>query len=273
MSELDPLKELRSQIDAMDDRLVALLNERSAIVLAIGRIKKKNNSHFHTPAREQTIYDRLTAGNPGPFPNESLKHVFREIMGGSLSLEKEIRVAYLGPETTFAHQACLQRFSASVLTTPVHTIKDVFEAVEKGSADFGIVPVENATDGMGNDTLDLFVDSPLLIYGEVFQNGIRFLVLSQKPSEKTMRDKTSILFSVNERDKPGALYETLKLFSDRPIHFQSRPSKKKHGAYFFYIDIAGNPAEEKIALALKQVEKDALFLKVLGAYPMAEQPG
>lgn len=241
LSELDPLKALRSKIDAMDDQIVALLNERSAIVLEIGKIKKNNNSHFHTPAREQAIYDRLVANNPGPFPNASLKHVFREIMGGSLSLEKEIRVAYSEPEANFSHQACLQRFSASVRTTPVDTIKDVFEAVEKGQADFGMVPIENAIEGILNPTLDLFIASPLLIYGEVFQNNIRFLVLSQKPSEKTMRDKTSILFSVNEKDKPGTLY-----------------------------DIAGNQAEEKTASALNEIRKKAIFFKILGSYPIAE---
>ncbi len=358
MSELDPLKELRSQIDAMDDRLVALLNERSAIVLKIGEIKKSNNAHFHTPAREQAIYDRLVANNPGPFPNESLKHVFREIMGGSLSLEKEIRVAYLGPEATFTHQACLQRFSASVFTTPVHTIKDVFEAVEKGCADFGIVPVENSIEGMVSHTLDLFVDSPLLIYGEVLQevshslmsktgkkdaisqiishpqaiaqchrflethfktttmidsastakaaqmaamdtasaaiastlaarlygltiieekiedyanNVTRFLVVSKKSSERTPRDKTSLLLSI--KDKSGALHDLLKPFAEQGINLmkiESRPSKKRAWEYLFYIDIAGNQAEEKIHSALEQIAKEALFLKVLGSYPMAD---
>ncbi len=356
MSELDPLKPLRSQIDTLDDRLVALLNERSAIVLEIGEIKKNTNSHFHTPAREQAIYDRLVANNSGPFPNESLKHVFREIMGGSLSLEKQIRVAYLGPEATFTHQACLQRFSASVFTNPVHTIKDVFEAVEKGHADFGVVPVENSIEGMVSHTLDLFVDSPLVIYGEVLQevshslmsktgkkeeikkiishpqaiaqchnflethykdtqrvdsastakaavmvvtdtasaaiastlaarlygltiieekiedyanNVTRFLIVSKKSSERTARDKTSLLLSI--KDKSGALYDLLKPFAERGINLmkiESRPCKKKAWEYLFYIDIAGNQAEEKIASALEQVAKDALFLKVLGSYPI-----
>ncbi len=278
MSQLDPLKPLRSQIDTIDDRLVALLNERSAIVLEIGKIKKSKNSHFHTPAREQSIYDRIVANNPGPFPNEALKHVFREIMGGSLSLEKEIRVAYLGPEATLTHQACLQRFSASVQTTPVHSIKEVFETVERGQADFGIVPAENSIEGMVNHTLDLFVDSNLLIYGEVLQSVRRFLVVSQKPSERTPRDKTSLLLSI--KDQSGALHDLLGPFADRGINLmkiESRPSKKKRNVrggaweYLFYIDIAGNQEEEKIASALKQVAKDALSLKVLGSYPIAEQ--
>ena len=206
MSELDLLKVLRSQIDAMDDRLVALLNERSALVIKIGNIKKKNNFHFHTPACEQAIYDRLTANNLGPFPNEALKHVFREIMGGSLSLEKKILVAYCGQEASLAHQACLQHFSASVLTLSVNCIQDVFEAIEKRETDFGVIPIEHSTDGIQNDTLDL-----------------------------------------------------LKINSKLSGHDR---------ASCFYVDIAGNQNEEKIAFTLKQIAKKALFLKVLGSYPM-----
>jgi len=274
LSELDPLKVLRSQIDAMDDRLVALLNERSALVIKIGKIKKKNNFHFHTPAREQAIYDRLTANNLGPFPNEALKHVFREIMGGSLSLEKKIRVAYWGQEASLAHQACLQHFSASVLTLSVHCIQDVFEAIEKGETDFGVIPIEHSTDGIQNDTLDILVGSPLVIYSEILQkehgthNTIRFLVVSQKSSESTTRDKTSLVLSI--KGNPDELYDLLKPFEQQEIHPLKINSKLSghDRASCFYVDIAGNQNEEKIDCALKQIAKKALFLKVLGSYPM-----
>lgn len=292
MSELALLEALRAKIDAMDDRLVALLNERSAVVLEIGKIKKRNNAHFHTPAREQAIYDRLTANNPGPFPNESLKHVFREIMGGSLSLEKEMRAAYVGPEESLSHQACLKRFSASVITTPVKSIQEVFEAVESGQTDFGMVPIENTTEGMVNDTLDLFVNSHLLIYGEVIieenrvrpsrgayplKNETRFWIVSKKPSERTTRDKTSLCFSIKDvsKDAHGTLYHLLSPFDKRGIDligFSVRPTRKKLGEYLLYIDISGHQAEEKIHSALDEIKKNAFSLKVLGSYPMAGDP-
>ncbi len=165
------LQHYRREIDRIDDEILRLLNERSKNVIEIGRLKKQSDqdANLHTPAREAEIIERLTRQNPGPFPNEAIRPVYREIMSASLSLEGPQKVAYLGPRATFTHMACMQKFGSSAQYVPVTGIKDVFNEVERGRANFGVVPIENTTEGVVNHTLDMFIDSNLLIYGEILQ--------------------------------------------------------------------------------------------------------
>ena len=158
----------RKEIDRIDDEILRLLNERSKSVIEIGRIKKEQDAdaNLHTPAREAAIIERLVSHNSGPFPSEAIRPVYREIMSASLSLEGPQKVAYLGPRATFTHMACMQKFGSSAQYIPVHSIKEVFNEVERGRANFGVVPIENTTEGVVNHTLDMFIDSNLLIYGE-----------------------------------------------------------------------------------------------------------
>ncbi len=165
------LSEHRKEIDRIDDEILRLLNIRSKSVIEIGRLKKQQDAdaNLHTPAREAAIIERLVAQNTGPFPSEGIRPVYREIMSASLSLEGPQKVAYLGPRATFTHMACMQKFGSSAQYVPVHSIKEVFSEVERGRANFGVVPIENTTEGVVNHTLDMFIDSNLLIYGEVLQ--------------------------------------------------------------------------------------------------------
>jgi chorismate mutase/prephenate dehydratase len=165
------LAEYRKEIDRIDDEIIRLLNERSKNVIEIGRLKKEKDAeaNLHTPAREAAIIERLTKQNPGPFPSDAIRSVYREIMSASLSLEGPQKVAYLGPRATFTHMACMQKFGSSAHYVPVNSIKDVFSEVERGRANFGVVPIENTTEGVVNHTLDMFIDSNLLIYGEILQ--------------------------------------------------------------------------------------------------------
>lgn len=165
------LAEYRNEIDRIDDEIIRLLNERSKNVIEIGRLKKEKDAeaNLHTPAREAAIIERLTKLNPGPFPSDAIRSVYREIMSASLSLEGPQKVAYLGPRATFTHMACMQKFGSSAHYVPVNSIKDVFSEVERGRANFGVVPIENTTEGVVNHTLDMFIDSNLLIYGEILQ--------------------------------------------------------------------------------------------------------
>lgn len=167
MSQTNPLLPLRTKIDELDEQILAILNRRASIVREIGQIKADQHTDFYTPARETAIYERLERLNQGPFPNESIRSVFREIFSASLSMEAPMTVVYLGPHATFTHLACVQRFGFSVTGIPAHSIKDVFDEVERDRADFGVVPVENSTEGVVNSTLDLFTDSTLKIYGEI----------------------------------------------------------------------------------------------------------
>jgi len=158
---------LRGQIDGIDSEILRLLNRRAQLVLEVGRLKAERNLDFHVPQREEEIYRRLAAENPGPFPADAVRPVFREIISACLSLEHPLRVAFLGPRATFSHLAAMERFGLSAQFLAMRSIAEVFAEVEKDNADFGVVPVENSTEGVVSHTLDMFVDSPLLICGEV----------------------------------------------------------------------------------------------------------
>jgi chorismate mutase/prephenate dehydratase len=161
------LIELRQEIDAIDDRLMAFLNQRAAFVVEVGKLKAGEKRDFHVPSREREIYERLISHNPGPFPNEGLRSVFREIISASLALEAPMKVAFFGPKATFTHQAAQQQFGLSAELVPQKSIPAVFEEVEKGRALYGVVPVENSTEGMVSHTLDMFMESELKINAEV----------------------------------------------------------------------------------------------------------
>ncbi|BCS54469.1 prephenate dehydratase [Geobacter sp. SVR] len=161
------IEELRTAIDSIDDRIVALLNERAQIVLSVGRLKSESNLDFHVPGRERQIYERLLNNNQGPFPNDALRSIYREIISACLALESPMKVAFLGPKATFSHLATMQHFGLSAELVPLKSIPAVFEEVEKGKALYGIVPVENSTEGVVSHTLDMFVESGLQITAEI----------------------------------------------------------------------------------------------------------
>ena len=184
------LQEYRQEIDRIDDEILRLLNERSKSVIEIGKLKKLKDSeaHLHTPASEAEIIDRLTKHNTGPFPTDAIRPLYREIMSASLSLEGPQKVAYLGPRATFTHMACMQKFGASAQYVPVNSIKEVFSEVERGRANFGVVPIENTTEGVVNHTLDMFIDSNLLIYGEVLQEVAHHLAVEERSDRRHYED-------------------------------------------------------------------------------------
>ncbi|HEX9023627.1 MAG TPA: prephenate dehydratase [Geobacteraceae bacterium] len=170
------LKELRREIDAVDDRILGLLNNRAALVIEVGRLKSAGKDEFHVPSREREIYERLAGQNSGPFPNEAIKSVFREIISASLALEAPMRVAFFGPKATFTHLAAMQQFGLSAELVPQKSIPAVFEEVGKGRAKYGVVPVENSTEGMVSHTLDMFMESELKINAEVLLEIHHFLL-------------------------------------------------------------------------------------------------
>ncbi|MDP8260033.1 MAG: prephenate dehydratase [Candidatus Gygaella obscura] len=172
------LKTLRSHIDLLDKKIVALLNERARESLSIGLYKKKDGKKTYSPDREQEVLKKIKNVNKGPLVQESLEAVYREIMSGSLSLNNDIKVSYLGPKATFTHQAAIKRFGSQVEFVPCESIKDVFSEVERDNCSYGVVPIENSTEGAVNHTLDMFVDSDLKICSQV-QLGISHNLLSK----------------------------------------------------------------------------------------------
>jgi chorismate mutase / prephenate dehydratase len=167
MTEPAPeLLALRAQIDALDRELLSLLNRRAGLAMQVGELKKREGSPVFRPEREAQVIDGLKAINAGPLPNESVAPIWREIMSASRALETPQRIAYLGPAGTFSELAALGYFGASIVHVPCGSIDEVFRATSGGAADFGVVPVENSTEGVVARSLDLFLTTPLAIVGE-----------------------------------------------------------------------------------------------------------
>lgn len=160
----DELLSLRNQIDHLDEEILARLAQRARCAQRIGTIKQGN---LYRPEREAQVLRRLAEENPGPLPDSAVQTIFREIMSACLALEQPLKVAYLGPAGTFSESAARKHFGSAPNFLPLATIDDVFRAVEAGSVDYGVVPVENSTEGAVGGTLDLLLANPLKICGEV----------------------------------------------------------------------------------------------------------
>jgi chorismate mutase/prephenate dehydratase len=161
------IPEHRKAIDKLDAQIVRLLNERTKHVLHIGEIKLKAGEEIYVPHRERAVLDRVCRLNDGPITNDGLRAIYREVMSSALALEKTLTIAYFGPEATFTHQAAIKKFGASLHYSAQKTIGDVFNEVAKNRADYGVVPVENSTEGVVTHTLDMFVDSDLKVVAQI----------------------------------------------------------------------------------------------------------
>lgn len=164
------LQNLRRKIDNIDKNITLLLNQRAQVAKNVGKLKRYSGSSVYVPDREAKIYENILKRNTGPLSNDALKAIYREIMSGSLALEKSIKIAYLGPEATFTHQASMKKFGSQVRYSSCNSITEVFREVEVGRSDYGVVPVENSTEGAVSHTLDMFIDSDLKICSEVLLN-------------------------------------------------------------------------------------------------------
>jgi chorismate mutase/prephenate dehydratase len=167
-SEAAPdLAGLRDLVDTVDRAILEKLNERARLVQSIGRVKAATGSPEYEPARERQILEQLAARNPGPFPNQGIAPVFREIISATRSLERVLRVGYFGPEGTFTHQAARQNFGQLADLASLGSIAEVFAAIERGAVDLGVVPVENTTEGVVTQTFDALAEHEVSICGEV----------------------------------------------------------------------------------------------------------
>jgi len=157
----------RRRLDAIDREVVKLLNERAKHVIEIAHIKTAQNSQFYVPGREKKILDEIRAKNDGPLPAAAVESIYREVLSAMRALEAPLVIAYFGPEATFTHLAARQMFGNSAEYKPAATIRDVFTEVERDRASYGVVPVENSTEGVVSRTLDTFMESDLKICAEV----------------------------------------------------------------------------------------------------------
>lgn len=169
MTSVTPLSELRDRIDAIDQQILQLINQRASCAMEVAKTKiaQGENGSFYRPDRESLVLRRIKDLNQGPLPDDTAVRFFRELMSACLALEKPLDVAFLGPEGTFTQQAAFKHFGHAIKTVPSTTINEIFNSVESGNCQFGLVPVENSTEGVISHTLDRFLSSPLKICGEV----------------------------------------------------------------------------------------------------------
>ncbi len=184
------LSSIRERIDDIDLRIHELLNERAMCAQQVGQSKRGeglSTADFYKPEREAQVLRRALERNKGPLRNEEIVRLFREIMSACLAQQEPLKIAFLGPEGTFSQQAVLKHFGHSVRALPLPAISEVFEEVQAGHADFGVVPIENSTEGTVNHTLDMFLNSPLKICGEIELRIRQHLMGQMKGLQKIVR--------------------------------------------------------------------------------------
>jgi chorismate mutase/prephenate dehydratase len=180
------LEPLREQIRGLDEQIIDLINRRAKVVVEVGKIKARENAEIFHPQQEKEVYRRIEQMNAGPLASSVFQAIYREIMSGCIALERKLQIAYLGPPATFTHQAALSRFGVAVDYVPVHTIADVFTEVETGHGDYGVVPIENSTEGAVNSTLDMLSHSTLRICSEIHHEIVHCLI-SKEPRDAVRR--------------------------------------------------------------------------------------
>jgi chorismate mutase/prephenate dehydratase len=181
------LQALRALVKEKDAAMVRLLNERASLAVEIGRLKRLEGWEIYDPARESQVCRCVEEMNEGPLPDEALRAIYREILSASRALQAPVTAAFLGPETSFSHQAALGHFGQGALLRPQATIAAVFDAVERGTTDWGIVPVENSAEGSVKSTLDGLLNTPLTIRAEVYGRIRHCLVSGGEETDRIER--------------------------------------------------------------------------------------
>ena len=352
------LAELRVEIDALDKQVQQLIGERAQLASDVAEVKKStdDNSVFYRPEREAQVLRAIINRNDNLLKDKDMAHIFREIMSACLALEQPLNIAYLGPEGTFTQEAALKHFGHAVSTLDCAGIDEIFHQVEKGNAHYGVVPIENSSNGVIGGTVDMLYSQDLKICGEVeisiqhqlmsadqsieiktiyahqqaldqcqrwlanhypnaqlkavasnalaarlvkdevgaaaiaseaalglydlervakniedkTGNTTRFLILGKESIEPSGDDKTSIL--VVTKHESGALFDLLEPFKEQKINMMQlarHPIPGVKWEYLFLIDIEGHQEDDKVKVALAEIEKRVLKVDVLGSYPVA----
>jgi len=215
------MDELRKKIDDLDRQIVQLLNDRTKVAVDIGKLKGDSDAAVYAPDREHAVLAKALAANDGPLTEDAVKAVYREVMSAALSLQSGPVIAYLGPPATFTHLAARAKFGASVTYEARETITDVFSVVQKGQADYGVVPIENSTDGAVTHTLDQCMETPLKICAEVY------LPISQHLMAKIPKDQVKTIYSKAEvfGQCRGWLHENMPGVSQIPVSSTARAAE------------------------------------------------
>ena len=186
MGRIESVDALRKRIDQVDEKIVALLNQRAALAQRIGASKQRGKEEIYAPSREKQILQRISRLNRGPFSDQTVHAIYRELLSACRSLEAPVRVAYFGPEGTFTHMAARKNFGSLATFLPAASIGAVFQELTQGRADYGVVPIENSTEGVVTHTLDMLVEMETRICAEVFLE-VHLSLLSQSGRREDVR--------------------------------------------------------------------------------------
>ena len=191
MPKKHSIETLRERIDKIDRQLTALLNRRARLAMEIGERKASSGRVVYAPEREKRVFQKVADANEGPLSDSDLQTIFREVISSCLSLEKPLRVSFLGPAGTYSQQAATVQFGSSAELVAAGSIDGIFEEVERGRSDYGIVPVENSTEGVVAQTLDRFIESPLTIKAEVLLRVDHCLLMAKAGPRRRPRKVVS----------------------------------------------------------------------------------
>lgn len=272
------LEEVRIKIDAIDRELLRLLNERAVLVNIVGQIKHAAGLEIYAPEREETLLRKLAALNVeqnGTLPEKSIRAIYREIMSAALALERQLKIAYLGPAGSWSHQVATGKFGHGVGYLALPSTHGVFECVAAQEADYGVLPIEQAAEGVVHHTLDQFVDSPLQICAQIIISSgeagarSRFIILGRKASPATGDDSTMLMLEV--QDQVGALLQLLQAFAKQGVNvrqIENRLVPQTSGeAARFFLEVTGHHDDTNLVAALDDLRSEGTKVKVLGSYP------
>ncbi|MEO6847389.1 MAG: chorismate mutase [Chthoniobacterales bacterium] len=274
---MSDLTELRRKIDEIDSTLIDLLNQRAALALEVGKIKQTTGVPVYAPAREDQLLRGLVKKNKGPLTPEAIHAIYREIMSASLSLETDLVIACLGPETGITRQAAQQKFGSSVRYVFLPEISDVLTSVEKSKAHYAVVPIETSLEKPVRSTLDSLLEQKLFIVAQVLLRNSadgkpagRFFIVGRKLNPPSESDQTSLCIRLH--NQPGALVSALAPLSDSGINLVqilSWQDDTGKPAECFYLEIQGHAEDSAIHKTIETLRVRCDFLKVLGSYPKA----
>jgi prephenate dehydratase/chorismate mutase len=265
------LAELRTEIDAVDEQLVKLLQARAQLALEVRAAKGRENTDIYSPGRERQIIDRaISLGGNGPFPIEGYERVFRAILSATRSLVGDLSISYLNDPTSTALLVAKKHFGEHVVFESKSSSEEVIKSIELGETHFGILPLEDAFGALNFTTVDQILPSKLNIAGEIKdpKSDIRFIILGTQSLKPSGNDKTSLFCST--KDRSGALRDLLVPLADSGISMSkiaSRAMKTAHWEHGFYVEFLGHQEDPVIHKALQTLKDNCAFFRVLGSYP------
>jgi prephenate dehydratase/chorismate mutase len=300
MNEEKKIDNPREKINAIDDQLLYLLNQRAELALRAGETKSRDNKSLCDHQRERDVLNRLCQQNSGPLNDQNVTSIFQRIMDECLQMQqlvfrvsaeensgissinnelnREARVAFQGMPGEFGEKAVIELMGFNCQPMPFSTIEDLFTAIDEGNTEYILVPLENSLTGSLHQSYDLLLESQLSIVAEIIYptadqsgNYVRLALLATEPSASNQGNKISLIVSLAHR--PGALHDALRPFVRRGIDLlkiESRPIKSRPWQYNFYLDLKAPASESEWRGALDEIRGQAEEVRFLGRYSSIE---